>query len=268
LLWRFFKRAKALSKANHALENFNELRQTFIDAYPGYIYLKDENLKYVFVNKNFAQSVGLSKESMIGNDNSIMFEPKYAKEFSSTDLYALKQQKLIEGSAVIGKNHFKTIKFPVRMQNGSFGVGAYIRDITEELEQLREQERALKRNELLYDVLSKHFNSKQEQLDYALHELLKLTESEFGYIYFYNEEKEEFVLNTWTQGVMRECKVKGEPKIYKLDKTGIWGEVVRQRKPIIVNDFNKPNELKKGYPEGHVALKRFMSIPVFIDGGK
>lgn len=261
-----YKRAKALSRATHALENFNELRQTFIDAYPGYIYLKDENLKYVFVNKNFAESVGLSTESIIGNDNSIVFEAKYVKEFSSTDLYALEQHKLVEGSAAIGERHFKTIKFPVRMQNGAFGVGTYIRDVTQELEQLREQERALKRNELLYDVLSKHFNSKQEQLDYALHELLKLSGSEFGYIYFYNEEKEEFVLNTWTEGVMRECKVKGEPKIYKLDKTGIWGEVVRQRKPIIVNDFNKPNELKKGYPEGHVALKRFMSIPVFIDG--
>ena len=43
------------------------------------------------------------------------------------------------------------------------------------------------------------------------------------------------------------------------------GEVVRQRKSIVVNDFEKPNPLKKGYPEGHVQLKKFMSVPVVID---
>jgi diguanylate cyclase (GGDEF)-like protein/PAS domain S-box-containing protein/putative nucleotidyltransferase with HDIG domain len=50
---------------------------------------------------------------------------------------------------------------------------------------------------------------------------------------------------------------------YDLHKTGIWGEVVRQRKPVVVNDFGASNPLKKGYPTGHVRLKNFMSIPVF-----
>jgi len=35
--------------------------------------------------------------------------------------------------------------------------------------------------------------------------------------------------------------------------------------PIIVNDFEMPNSMKKGYPEGHVQLSKFMSIPVFLD---
>lgn len=138
-------------------------------------------------------------------------------------------------------------------------LGAIIGDI------IGNRERILKGNELLLDVLGRSFDSTQEQLDYALHGLLKLSGSQYGYIYFYNEEKEEFILNSWTQGVMEECSVHGEPKIYQLANTGIWGEVVRQRKPIIVNDFNTPNPLKKGYPKGHVALKRFMSVPVIID---
>lgn len=47
---------------------------------------------------------------------------------------------------------------------------------------------------------------------------------------------------------------------------GLWGEVVRQRAPIIVNDYHASNQLKKGYPEGHVMIRNFLSVPVFQEG--
>lgn len=50
--------------------------------------------------------------------------------------------------------------------------------------------------------------------------------------------------------------------VYELDKTGVGGEAVRQGKPIIINDFAAPNALKKGYPEGHSPLARFLTVPV------
>ena len=62
---------------------------------------------------------------------------------------------------------------------------------------------------------------------------------------------------------MKECTVTDPQTCYELDKTGIWGEVVRQRQPIILNDFQAPHQLKKGYPEGHAPLYRYLSLPVF-----
>jgi diguanylate cyclase (GGDEF)-like protein len=41
---------------------------------------------------------------------------------------------------------------------------------------------------------------------------------------------------------------------------------VRQRRPVVVNDFGAPNPLKRGYPEGHALLTRFMTIPVVSRG--
>ncbi|MDD2216098.1 MAG: diguanylate cyclase [Eubacteriales bacterium] len=123
----------------------------------------------------------------------------------------------------------------------------------------------LNRNMILADVLTRNFKNRQEQLDYVLHEALKLTESQYGYVYLYDEEKQEFLLNSWTKSVIENCEVVMKPSVYKLDNTGIWGEVVRQKKPIIINDFEQPNPHKKGYPKGHVALKKFMSVPVIID---
>lgn len=105
--------------------------------------------------------------------------------------------------------------------------------------------------------------SVQELLDFALEEAIVLTESKIGYIYFYDEEKKEFTLNTWSKEVMHQCTINEPRTLYNLEKTGIWGEAVRQRKPILLNDFKAPNHLKKGTPEGHAPLLKFLTIPVF-----
>jgi diguanylate cyclase (GGDEF)-like protein/PAS domain S-box-containing protein len=121
------------------------------------------------------------------------------------------------------------------------------------------------RNNILFNLMKEDYETEFEQLDFVLNELIKLTESEYGYIYLYDKIEREFILNSWSKDVMPECRIAQKQTRYKLDTTGIWGEVVRQRKPIIINDFQKPNKLKKGYPEGHVPLKKYMSFPVLID---
>ncbi len=103
----------------------------------------------------------------------------------------------------------------------------------------------------------------QDLLDFALDEAIKLTGSKIGYIYFYDENKKEFALNTWSKEVMAQCAVVEKQTIYQLEKTGLWGEAVRQRNPILVNDFEAPNPYRKGLPEGHNPLKKYLTIPVF-----
>ncbi len=124
----------------------------------------------------------------------------------------------------------------------------------------------LQRNESLVRILQHPTTSMQELLDYALAESLELTSSKFGYIYLYCDEKKEFTLSTWSHDVMGQCRIIDRETIYQLDKTGVWGEAVRQKKPVIVNDFAKTNSLKKGYPAGHVGLTKFMTLPIFDQG--
>jgi signal transduction histidine kinase len=121
------------------------------------------------------------------------------------------------------------------------------------------------RLECLYKISQYNSKDKEEFLDSVLNEIIEITQSTIGYIYFYNEEKEEFTLNSWSKDVLSECKVIEKQTTYHLEKTGIWGEAVRQRKPIVVNDFIAFNPLKKGTPEGHVSMKSFLTTPVIID---
>ena len=62
---------------------------------------------------------------------------------------------------------------------------------------------------------------------------------------------------------MAECAVADPETIYDLDRTGCWGDAVRLRKPIIINDYPAGGPSQKGVPEGHVKLLKFLTIPVF-----
>ncbi len=140
------------------------------------------------------------------------------------------------------------------------------RDITErkQVEEAAKIEERRLRSEL--NISNLKATSLKELLDYALEEAIALSDSKIGYIYYYNEEKQEFTLHAWSKAVMAECTIPNPPTVYQLVKTGIWGEVVRQRKPLLINDFLAPNPLKKGYPKEHNKLYRFMSLPIFSDG--
>ncbi|WP_449244443.1 GAF domain-containing protein [Desulfobacca acetoxidans] len=103
----------------------------------------------------------------------------------------------------------------------------------------------------------------KEITDFALEEGVRLTKSRIGYLAFMNEDETVLTMQAWSQTAMEECAVPDKPLIYPLATTGLWGEAVRQRHPIITNDYASPNPYKKGYPAGHVALKRHLNIPVF-----
>lgn len=138
-----------------------------------------------------------------------------------------------------------------------------VEDITERKraeEEMRQSESRLKK---LVDILQHPSETIQDFLDYALEQAILLTGSKIGYIYYYSEEAKEFILNTWSKEVMSECQVLQPSSRYKLDDTGFWGEAVRQRKPMVANDFLAENPLKKGSPDGHVILEKFMTVPIF-----
>jgi GAF domain-containing protein len=115
----------------------------------------------------------------------------------------------------------------------------------------------------LMRILKYEAKDLQDFLDFTLNEAIDLSKSKIGYIYHYSESAKQFTLNSWSREVMQECTIRDPQIIYDLDKTGIWGEAVRQRKPIILNDYQAPHPLKKGYPEGHSLLSRFLTVPVF-----
>ncbi len=105
--------------------------------------------------------------------------------------------------------------------------------------------------------------SLKEITDFALEEAVRLTGSTIGYLAFMNEDETVLAMHSWSKTAMRECAIIDKPILYPVETTGLWGEAVRQRQPVITNDYAAPNPLKKGYPDGHVPVTRHMNVPVF-----
>lgn len=230
---------------NKSLSENNTLISEFFDSGSDMIFLKDEKLRYVYANKALSDFFGKQPEEILGKDDYTLYPAVMAEGFRAKDMEVLKSGSKNTTEEVLSDKTFEIMRFPISYPNGASGVGAFIKDIT----YIKRQEDSLKRQihrlNILVDVFMKNFQSRQELLDYTLHKALELTSSQYGYIYLYDEEKCEFTLNSWTIGVMADCEVVGKKTIYQLEKTGIWGEVVRQRRPIVVNDMAKPNSLKR-----------------------
>ncbi len=103
--------------------------------------------------------------------------------------------------------------------------------------------------------------------NYALEGAVALTGSTIGYIAFANEDETVLTMHCWSKDAMQQCAIIDKPIVYQVKDTGLWGEAIRQRKPVITNDYAAENPHKKGIPPGHVPLTRHVNIPVF-DGEK
>jgi hypothetical protein len=90
-----------------------------------------------------------------------------------------------------------------------------------------------------------------------------LTGSEIGFFHFVSEDETEIFLQTWsTRTLTTFCKVEGDVMHYETDKAGVWVDCLRERRPLIHNDYAALHH-RKGMPEGHAVVLRELTVPVF-----
>lgn len=122
------------------------------------------------------------------------------------------------------------------------------------------------RTEALLKLSQMQMVSFNEILDFTLEKAVEVTDSKIGYIFLYNETTRILTLYAWSDSVTRQCNVPGYKKEYSLPEVGWWGEAIRNRSPMILNDYNAPEPAKNGLPNGHVGLQNHLNVPLFQNG--
>jgi PAS domain S-box-containing protein len=138
-----------------------------------------------------------------------------------------------------------------------------VRDISErkQVEILRKRNQT--RLESLIRITQFKAGHSSDLLYYVLEEVIKITGSKIGFIYYYSPDKREFSLVSWSKELMNLRSSKSSRGTFKLEQTGLLGEVIRQGKTLLVNQRQSPALMVNGYPEGHYLVDRCLLIPVY-----
>ncbi|MFP4345027.1 MAG: PAS domain S-box protein [Anaerolineales bacterium] len=108
-------------------------------------------------------------------------------------------------------------------------------------------------------------HSSAELMQLALDEIEALTGSRIGFYHFLEADGESVVLQSWsTNTLKRMCRAQGPGLHYPLSKAGVWADCIRERRPIIHNDYaSLPH--RQGLPPGHAPVVRELVVPVERD---
>jgi len=258
-------------RAEAALSESQGRFQALVESMDQGVVLCDAEGRINYANPSFAKLMGESAEELATQHVlSLMTEEEglrcperiEARRQGSRQAY---ETKLVRKDGSVRR--VRVMPFPLLHPDGRFrGSCGVVADITaQHAEREAERQRQTRRAALLR-LHEMHHATRQELLGFALEQVLAITGSALGYIYAYDEDTKLLTLHSWSPGVQGSCAVPQAKTVYELDQTGLWGDTVRLRRHVLVNDYAAPHPGKRGCPEGHVELKRFLSVPVISMG--
>lgn len=135
----------------------------------------------------------------------------------------------------------------------------FLRDITR-----RKRSESLLRTRLQLSDMAYH-SSLDDLLQATLDAAELFTGSSISFFHFVAPDQNNLTLKTWsTNTVSNFCTAEKTQNSYPIESSGVWTDCLRERRPIIHNDFaSLPN--RKGMPAGHPPVVRELTIPVMRD---
>ena len=120
-------------------------------------------------------------------------------------------------------------------------------------------------------VLQARLTISDYALDHSLEALLTkildeaeaLTDSRIGFFHFVDADQVTLALQAWSSNTLSTiCTTDAARQHYPLDKAGVWADCVRERRPLIHNNYESMPE-RKGLPPGHAPIQRELVVPIF-----
>ena len=104
---------------------------------------------------------------------------------------------------------------------------------------------------------------RSEIMNYTIEASIEATQSRFSFIGLMDETESVMTIYKWSRDTMTQCSITDKPMHFPIAESGVWGDCIRQRKSVIINNYEAAWPTKKGYPEGHVPITRFIGVPIF-----
>jgi len=254
-----------------AAETLIKKMTTAVETAPTAIVLTDLQGKIEYVNPGLLEMGGFDDDSPIVGRSVFEFTDQAGESRLNEEIIpALYSQGQWRGEfPVLGRDRRPYItELICSLVRDEFGCPSYfLANFYNITERMRAEEALLldeSRLEALLKLNQMDDASLQEITDFALEAGVKLTNSRLGYLAFVDQEEKTLAMHSWSKEAMVECQAHKQI-IYAVDQTGLWGEAVRQRQPMITNNYIA-SPYRRGLPKGHVKIRRHLNIPVFDRG--
>ncbi|QTA38603.1 PAS domain-containing protein [Thermosipho ferrireducens] len=132
--------------------------QQFFERLPAPAFIKDNKFRLVWVNKEWKKVFGLDDRKVIGKTISEIFGDG---EYEKQDKSIVRSKKPFTYETDIGSKHYRVIKIPIRLGDGTYGVAGVAFDITDK----HIGEILLKTNVKLSTLLNEAFEEVPEDKD-------------------------------------------------------------------------------------------------------
>lgn len=130
--------------AESRLKESDQRYRTFIDATSDMIFLKDNQFRYLVVNKALKDVIVKSDEEILDKTDFDLLPLDIAEQSRKTDIGALSGNSVTVSEDAVGNQYYETLKFPVDLADNRKGVGGFIRNIT----QRKKAEEALRKSRM------------------------------------------------------------------------------------------------------------------------
>ncbi len=266
--------ADVYRRAEDELRGAHLKLRTVFDAIQGIINVVDLDFNITDVNDFLLKTFGLpNREAALGRKcyEVLKGRTKVCPDCAVAETYrtgtVVCRRSTPEDERCAGGRSFEIFAFPIRDEEGRcVGALEFARDITAQRRLEKEQRRMRMQLEALWNLARMADADYRTLCDKVLDELLAMTQSRYAFYGFLNEDESVLSAYSWSEDVWSSCRVDKKIFEFPVDQGGLWTVSVRERRTLIINDYDAEYPAKKGTPEGHVDLKRLMCVPVFIRG--
>lgn len=237
----------------------------FMSANPDLMCIADSKGRFVKVSQAWEEVMGYAVDELDGQPYLSFVHPE---DVERTRLEMLRFFREGHQDQYVNRYRRKdgsyvSLEWHSHLVNGL--VYASARDVTARLEEDNRTRHALAMKEAHVALMQSGIEDADTFLGRMLELAIAFTSSQIGYVFLFDEQTQSLTLQSWSREVMSVCAIPDRRVAYRLEETGLWGEVVRRREPVIVNDYKLPHPAKRGFPEGHAPIHNFLSIPVIWD---
>ncbi|MEP6894777.1 MAG: PAS domain S-box protein, partial [Chloroflexota bacterium] len=232
--------------------HYRELADSITDVF----FELDHDLHYSHWNKAAELLIGVPATDAIGKSMRDVFgesEELIRREKIYKDILEKYQPKTFETILMVNA---QPRSFEINAYPSTNGVSVVAKDITER----KRTETIMQKRFELMEYAAQH--TLEEIIQKAVDEVSQLTGSTIGFFHTLETDQATPGLQTWTTNTLNLFNVPVSEGWHRVvDQAGVWAEAVRQRRPLIQNNYEAlPN--KKGLPTGHASILREIVIPI------